>query len=101
MATRERKDAGERKQQLLDAAYKIAQKQGIRKVTRAAVARECKVSDGLLNRYFDGREGLRWDVLQYAVEKKDAKTLHEAGQIYELPNMPRDLFRQVKALQVL
>lgn len=96
---RERMEADARKTQLLDAAYKIAQKQGIRKVTRAAVARECKVSDGLLNRYFEGREGLRYDVMTHAVKQKDAKTLAAASEHYELPSMPRDLARAVKALQ--
>lgn len=95
---RERMEADARKTQLLDAAYKIAQKQGIRKVTRAAVARECKVSDGLLNRYFEGREGLRFDVMAHAVKQKDAKTLAEAGAHYELPAMSRELTKQVKAL---
>lgn len=96
---RERMEADARKTQLLDAAYKIAVKHGIRKVTRAAVARECKVSDGLLNRYFDGREGLRLDVMTHAVSKKDAKTLAAASEHYELPAMSRALAKEVKSLQ--
>jgi AcrR family transcriptional regulator len=84
--------------QLTEAAYKIAKKSGIRKVTRAAVAREVQVSDGLLNRYFGSRDGLRFAVLEYAVMHKDAKTLAAASEHYELPNMPRSLAAEVKRL---
>jgi AcrR family transcriptional regulator len=86
-----------RKAQLLEAGYEIARKKGITKVTRAAIARACKVSDGLLNRYFEGREGLRLEVMEFAVSKKDAATLAACSTHYELPAMPRDLDRAVKA----
>lgn len=94
----ERMTAEERTAQLTIVAYGIATKQGIRKVTRAAVARETGVSDGLLNRYFGGREGLRAAVLDHAVIVKDAKTLAAAMQHYDLPQMPGKLRREVTAL---
>jgi len=81
----ERMSANERTAQLTLVGYKIARTKGIRKVTRAAVARETGVSDGLLNRYFGGREGLRFAVLEHAVAENDAKTLAEASEHYELP----------------
>lgn len=94
----ERMTASDRTAQLVAAGYKIAKKQGIRKVTRAGVARESGVSDGLLNRYFGTRDGLRFAVLEHAVTEKDAKVLAEAGAHYELPDMPRNLAREVKQL---
>lgn len=94
----ERMTAEARTAQLAEAGLKIARKLGIRKVTRAAVARETGVTDGLLNRYFGGREGLRGAVLELAVEQKDAKTLAAASEHYELPTMPRTLAAEVKRL---
>ena len=90
--------ADERTAQLTEVGYNIARKQGIRKVTRAAVARDVGVSDALLNRYFGTRDGLRFAVLEHAVKVKDAKTLAAAGEHYELPAMPRTLAAEVKKL---
>lgn len=95
--SRERLDADTRKQQLLEAGYEIARTKGIRKVTRAAVARVCNVSDGLLNRYFAGREGLRAEVMAHAVTFKDVETLTACAAYYELPAMPQRLAAEVKA----
>jgi AcrR family transcriptional regulator len=94
----ERMTADDRTAQLTQVGLLIARKHGIRKVTRAAIAREVGVSDGLLNRYFGSREGLRGAVLELAVAEKDAKTLAEASEYYELPNMPRNLAAEVKRL---
>lgn len=95
---KERMTADARTAQLTEAAYKIAKKDGIRKVTRAAVARATGVSVGLFNRYFGSREGLRGAVLEHAVAQKDAKTLAAASEHYELPSMPRVLAQEVKSI---
>jgi AcrR family transcriptional regulator len=94
----ERMTAAERTAQLVAVGYEIARDKGIRKVTRAEVARRTGVSDGLINRYMAGREGLRGAVLEHAVEQKDAKTLAAAGEHYELPSMPRTLAVEVRKL---
>jgi AcrR family transcriptional regulator len=94
----ERMTAEARTAQLTEVAYQIAKKHGIRKVTRAAVARDVQVSDGLLNRYFGSREGLRGAALEHAVLLKDAKTLAAAAEHYELPPMSRALAAEVKRL---
>lgn len=94
----ERMSADERTKQLVQVGYEIARTKGIRKVTRAEVARLAAVSDGLLNRYFGGREGLRAAVLAHAVEQKDAKTLAAAAEHYELPSMPQKLEREIRKL---
>lgn len=95
----ERLTADDRTAQLAHVAYEIAKSNGIRKVTRAEVARRTEVSDGLINRYFDGREGLRLAALERAVELRDAKTLAAAAaEHYELPSMPRTLAAEVKRM---
>jgi AcrR family transcriptional regulator len=94
----ERMSADERTKQLTQVGYEIARTKGIRKVTRAEVARRTSVSDGLLNRYFGGREGLRAAVLALAIEKKDAQTLADASEHYELPSMPQVLERAIRKL---
>lgn len=94
----ERMTAADRTAQLTIVAYGIAASLGIRKVTRAEVARRTGISDGLLNRYFGGREGLRAAVLDHAVVVKDAKTLAAAAEHYELPAMPQNLAREVRKL---
>jgi len=91
----ERMTAEARTAQLIAAGYKIAKAKGIAKVTRAAVARETKVSDGLLNRYFGTREGLRTAVMQHAADQRDAATLAAAAMVYEL-----DEITMTKALRV-
>ena len=78
----ERMTAEARTAQLTQVAYGIAKSKGIRKVTRAEVARQTGVSDGLLNRYFGGREGLRLAAMEHAVAQKDAPTLAAAGEHY-------------------
>lgn len=93
----ERLSAEARTKQLVQVGYEIARTKGIRKVTRAEVARRTAVSDGLLNRYFGGREGLRAAVLEHAVEKKDVQTLATAWDTYELPGMSATLERAVRA----
>lgn len=80
MATRIRMAPDERRQQLLDAAYKIAtkSKKGIRAVTRVAVAEATKTTDGLVNRYFEGRDGLREAVIRRAVDEKHVPLVAQA-----------------------
>ena len=94
----ERMTAEARTAQLTEVGLLIARKYGIRKVTRAAVAKDVGVTDGLLNRYFGTRDGLRFAVLELAVAQKDAKTLAAASEHYELPSMPRALAAEVKRL---
>lgn len=94
----ERMSADDRTAQLTRVGYEIAKDKGIRKVTRAEIARCTDVSCGLINRYFGDREGLRAAVLELAIELKDAATLAEAMQVYDLPSMPGALNREVTSI---
>lgn len=58
-----RKDPAVRKAELLAAALDIAEKGGVMAVTRASVARKTDTTVGLMNRYFGGRDDLRWATL--------------------------------------
>lgn len=62
----------ERRQQLLGAAIKLAERRGWRKLTRVMVANETGTSDGLVSRYFGSRDGLRDAV--YAEAKATGNT---------------------------
>lgn len=73
-----RMDAKERKQELSDAAYKIAQFDGLKAVKRVAVAAETGTTVGLINRYFGGRDGLRMDVMQRAIKDKNISLVADA-----------------------
>ncbi len=48
-----------RKRQLLDAAVELAKVHGADKITRVMVADATGTSEGLVNRYFTDRDGLR------------------------------------------
>lgn len=67
-----------RKSELLAAALAIAKLHGVEGVTRASVAREVGVSDGLINRYFGGRDGLRWAAVAEAGKRKCLHVLRSA-----------------------
>lgn len=66
MKDRVRMEPSKRKRQLLDAAVKLAEKKGWRKLTRVMVAEATGTSDGLVSRYFGSRAGLREAVLDEA-----------------------------------
>lgn len=101
--TQVRMAPAERKEQLVKAAYTVAARDGLKAVTRLAVATEAGCTDGLTHRYFTGRSSLRDAALAEAVKAKDVATLawakHTEG--FTLPEMPRSLAREVnKAVPV-
>lgn len=93
-----------RSKQLLDAAYKIAtkHKKGIRAVTRVAVAEATKTTDGLVNRYFAGRDGLREAVIRRAVDEKHVGLVAQAQDMDLLTwfgiQVPKALMQQASKL---
>lgn len=48
-----------RKRQLLDAAVELSEVHGVENLTRVMVAEATGTSEGLVNRYFVSRDGLR------------------------------------------
>lgn len=94
-----RKTPTERRAELLAAAFTIAVDAGVKGVTRLNVAEATNTTDGLINRYFKGRKGLRAAVLEEAVRVKRVDVLAYAQSVegFELPtDMPRQLARDVK-----
>lgn len=94
-----RKSPEERRAQLLEAAFSIAVDAGVKGVTRLNVAAATDTTDGLINRYFKGRKGLRAAVLEEAVRVKRVDVLAYAQSVegFELPaDMPRQLARDVR-----
>lgn len=61
----------ERKEQLLCAAIKIAERVGYNKLNRLMIVKELdgEITDGLVNRYFGQRHSLRMAVLYAGIER--------------------------------
>lgn len=91
--TRIRMEPEARRAQLFEIAWSIASKVGLKKATRLAVAREAKVSKGLVSHHFGNREELRGALIEHAVSQKNAKLVAEAIEMgYEVA-APRSLLR--------
>lgn len=90
----------ERKAQMTEAALKIVQRKGVKGLTRVALAEAIGATDGLINRYFGGRDKLRTEIIAEAAARKDAKVLgHAIAEGFPIPaNIPRQLQRDSKAL---
>lgn len=97
-----RMDPAERGKLLLAAAYKLAAgKSGIAGLTRATIAKEAGVTDGLVNRYLGNRAQMERSVALAAVETRTTKVIAEAigrGVQISQEDMPRALWREAKAL---
>jgi AcrR family transcriptional regulator len=72
---------GERKALLLGEAVKIAKANGVLAVTRASVARAVGVTPALCNRYFAGRDGLRWETIAEAGKQKMVEVVADALKV--------------------
>jgi AcrR family transcriptional regulator len=61
----------ERKEQLLTAAIRVAERVGYNKINRLMIVKELggEVTDGLVNRYFGQRHSLRQAVLYAGIER--------------------------------
>lgn len=76
-----RMDPAVRRKLILDAAFKVAKRDGMRKATRTAIAAEAGVTAGLVGVYFKGRDTLRGAILQTAVEAKHKKLIKEGLEL--------------------
>lgn len=59
-----------KKNEILTIAISLSIKVGYTSITRAAIAREAKISDGLVNRYFGTMTKLKKVVIKTAIEKQ-------------------------------
>lgn len=97
--SRIRMNPDDRKKQLLESAMVLAATYGIRAVTRAAVAAETGTTDGLVNRYFGGRTGLRESVIVEGVARKNKRIVAWALKDgYVIEGAPRQLMREAQAM---
>jgi len=77
----QRLSPAERKNEILDEAFKQASCYGLHQVTRASVASALGISDGLISRYFGTVLGLRDAVLAKAVTVKNADIIADALEL--------------------
>lgn len=76
--TGKRIDPDERKQQILDAAIKLAKQVGYHSITRDGVAQELGISHGLINNYFNTIEQLKKEVIKKAIEEQILEIIAQA-----------------------
>lgn len=69
MKQRTRKKPQERKEEILAAAAKLAERVGYTHVTRDAVADQAGVSMGLVSNYFSTMAQLKRDIMRFAVRE--------------------------------
>lgn len=98
--TRIRMDPQARQEELLEDAYVIAEIDGLRAVTRVAVANRTHTTPGLVNRYFGSRNGLREAVYHMAIRKKNAAIVADALQmdIFDDVHIPKNLLKAAHAI---
>ena len=76
-----RMDPEARRKLILDAAYKVAKRDGFRKATRTAIAVEAGVTAGLVGVYFKGRDTLRGAIMKEAVDRANKKLVKEGLEL--------------------
>ena len=74
-----RKSYEERHNQLLKCGAALAEKFGPSNVTRRMIAKKCKVSESLVNRYLGSNEDMRKAITKAASEIPDKKTEKALG----------------------
>jgi len=72
MKERIRRLPKDRKEELLAAALKLAEKQGYKNVSRMAIADACGVSEALLSHHFGTMVEFRRTLMRYAVKEGNA-----------------------------
>lgn len=92
--------AEDRRAQMVEAGVVLARQYGIKALTRVALAAETGTTDGLVNRYFGSRTGLREAIIVEGVARKDAHIVAWALKDgYQLEGVPRELMREAARLQ--
>jgi len=102
IATKFNKPGAEvRREQILEAALVLALNDGYTRITRDGVADKAGVSQGLVNMYFGNMEGLRTELMRYAVARKNLQVVAQGllGRHPEALKAPQSL-RSLAAGQV-
>jgi len=88
-----RMDPAERKKLIVDAAYKVAKKHGMKRATRTAIATEAGVTPALVGRYMGGRDEMRTTIMQWAIRNSLAPLVREGLDMGVTPGMriPKEL----------
>lgn len=76
--TRTRKTADVRKEELLAAALKLAQLQGIRSITREDVARAVDVAQSLVTHHFNTMKQFNRALVRYAIKQNNVIVVAQA-----------------------
>lgn len=85
---RTRVDAKERREMLLAAACRVAERDKYDRISRFAVAEEAQVSETLITHYFKTMPQLRRDVMRYAVRNRVVKVIAQ-GILMDDPHVKK------------
>lgn len=88
-----------RKQQLLDAGYAMAEKDGLGAVNRVQLGNACGVSDGLVSKYFGSAPGMHAAILELAKRNSNVAVLADGLEMgtLKLNELSRPLANAVRA----
>lgn len=90
-AARAQRRRQERLVLILDAAIRVAEREGYLKMTRSDVAHEAGVANGLINHAFGTMDALRGAVMRAAIDKKNIAIVRQgllAGKVARLELPP-------------
>jgi hypothetical protein len=76
--TKKRVDPELRKDHILNAAIRVAEKVPFNRMSRAQVAEEAGVADALVSKHFGTMEQLRGDVVRRAIKQENLKIIAQA-----------------------
>lgn len=97
-----RKTPEQRKADILQEAYSQATIHGIAQVTRISVATKLGVTEGLINRYFSGRGGLRDAVLYQGIVNSNPDIVADAIELgMSTAHVPPPLLAAAKKILAL
>lgn len=94
-----RMSPADRRDAILTEAYAQAEADGLGQVTRVSVAKKLGVTDGLINRYFNGRDGLREAILAQGVVNGSADIVADAVELGMIvSHVPKKLLAEARKL---
>jgi AcrR family transcriptional regulator len=84
----------ERKEQIMAAALKIFARRGIIGTTLSMIAKEARISQGLLYHYFKSKDELFIMLIQQAIQE----SIDSMKNVYQLPGSPIEKLREMTRL---
>lgn len=85
--------AGDTKNKIIDAAYRVLAEQGFEKASTKEIAKQAGISQGLINYYFSSKEDLMFEIFHL----ESTRYIEEMNKISEIP-LDENFIRQALAV---